>query len=100
MQTESLGPRAYADAVAARRQHLRQAAVLGMIALAAVVGTGVALRLPEGFWVTAAGTLALALLAARFVLWKCPACGAQLPGRGGGNACLGCDRPFTGNPEA
>ena len=82
-------PRAFRDALAARRERLALAARAFALALFVLVAASVLLRLPEGIWVPAAGFLAVAALVFRMTNWKCPACGEPLPTRRGGS-CRGC----------
>ena len=64
------------------------------LALIAVVAAGVLLRVPESWWVSAVGALALMGVAFRLVNWKCPRCGERLPTRGSQSRCLGCGAPL------
>jgi len=86
-------PRAFRDALAARRERLALAARGFAFALFALVAAAVLLRLPEAFWVPAAGFLAVAALVFRLTNWKCPACGEPLPTRRG-RSCRGCGAPI------
>lgn len=80
-------------ALAERRERMTRAGRLFGLALIAVVAAGVLLRLPEGWWVPAAGAVALAALVVRLVGWTCPACGARLPTRRA-TVCPGCGLPL------
>ncbi len=85
--------RAFREALRARRERqVRAGQVLGL-ALIVIVAAGVLLRLPETWWVPAAGAVALGGLGYRLVNWKCPSCGERLPTRGG-RACRGCGAPL------
>jgi hypothetical protein len=81
--------RAFRDALAARRDRLALAARAFALALFLLVAAAVLLRLPEAYWVPAAGFLAVAALVFRLTNWKCPACGEPLPTRRG-RSCRGC----------
>lgn len=86
--------RDFAEALARReaRQTLAGRAAMALLALA--VGGGVLLRVPESWWVTAAGTIALLAVGFRLVNWKCPGCGTGLPLRRRSGVCLGCGAPL------
>ncbi len=81
--------RAFREALAARRERLAWAGRAFAVALFGLVAAAVLLRLPDTWWVPAAGFLALAGLVFRLVNWSCPACGERLPTRGG-RLCRGC----------
>jgi rubrerythrin len=55
----------------------------------------VLLRVPEEWWMPAAGIVALAAVVFRLVNWKCPACGERLPTRRAPDACPGCGLPLA-----
>jgi len=86
---EGLEPRAYREALAARRERLNRAGRAFAVVLFALVAAAVLLRLPEAYWVPAAGFLAMAAVVVRLTNWRCPACGEPLPTRRGGS-CRGC----------
>jgi hypothetical protein len=75
-----------------RRRQVRAGQVFGMVVIA-LVAAGVLLRLPEAWWISTVGAVALAGLAYRLVNWKCPSCGERLPARGG-SRCPGCGAPL------
>jgi hypothetical protein len=85
--------RAYHEALRERRQRQVRAGQLFGALLIALVVAGVLLRLPEAWWVPAAGAVALAGFAYRLVNWKCPSCGERLPTRGS-SRCRGCGAPL------
>jgi hypothetical protein len=84
---------AFREALRERRQRQVRAGQLFGLLLMALVAAAVLLRLPEAWWVPAAGAVALAGLAYRLVNWKCPSCGERLPTRGG-SGCRGCGAPL------
>lgn len=94
MAPAELDPVTYATAVTESERRLRLVALVGLVAIVGAVLLGVVLRLSQEIFVGAAGILGLGVLAARFALWRCPACKAQLPGRSGSRICPGCDRPL------
>jgi hypothetical protein len=77
---------------ARQRRQVRAGQLLALV-LAVIVGAGVLLRLPEGWWVPAVGAVALAGVVYRLVNWKCPACVERLPTRRG-SICRGCGAPL------
>ena len=85
--------RGFREALRARRERQVRAGRLFGLALIVLVAAGVLLRLPEAWWVPAAGAVALGGLAYRLVNWKCPSCGERLPTRGS-RMCLGCGAPL------
>ncbi len=91
--------RAYRAALDARRQRQLRAGRLFGAALIALVALGVLLRLPESWWVPAAGALAALGLLFRLANWKCPHCGERLPTRGSLARCLGCGAPLDSGSE-
>jgi hypothetical protein len=80
-------------ALRARRERQVRAGKAFGFSLVAVVAAGVLLRLPEAWWVPAAGAVALGALGHRLVNWKCPSCGERLPTRKG-SICPGCGAPL------
>ena len=85
--------RAFREALRERRQRQVRAGQLFGLLLIVLVAAGVLARLPEAWWVPAAGAVALAGLAYRLVNWKCPSCGERLPTRAG-SRCRGCAAPL------
>lgn len=92
---DRLDPRAYREALAVRRERLTRAGRALAVALFVLVAAAVLLRLPEAYWVPAAGFLAMAALVLRLTNWRCPACGEPLPTRRGGS-CRGCGAALDG----
>jgi len=86
---ERLDPRAYREALNARRVRVTRAGRAFAVVLFVLVAAAVLLRLPEAYWVPAAGFLAMVALVVRLTNWRCPACGEPLPTRRGG-CCRGC----------
>lgn len=86
---EGLDPRAYREALAARRGRLARLGKAFAVVLITLVTAAVLLRLPEAYWVPAVGFLAVAAVLVRLTNWRCPACGEPLPTRRGGS-CRGC----------
>lgn len=84
--------RAFRSALAARRERVANASRAFALVLIGIVAAAVLLRLPEGWWVPAAGFVGVAGLLFRLTNWKCPACGERLPTRGG-RVCPGCGAP-------
>jgi hypothetical protein len=78
----------------ARRERVTCAGRTIGLLLIGVVGAGVLLRIPEDWWVPAAGAVALAGLVFRLAHWKCPACGAALGTRGPLHECPACGSPL------
>lgn len=87
--------RALRLALGLRLERQRRAGQALALALVAVVGGGVVLRLPEAWWVPLAGAVAVLGVLFRLVNWKCPACGERLPGRATVEHCPGCGAPLA-----
>jgi rubrerythrin len=87
--------RAHRLALAERLLRQRRAGQAVALALLAVVGGGIVLRLPEAWWMPLAGAVALGGVVFRLVNWNCPACGERLPGRGAVELCPGCGAPLA-----
>jgi hypothetical protein len=86
--------RAFREALHTRRARLlRVSRWIGLL-LIATVAVGVVLRLPESWWVPAAGAIALFGLVFRLADWKCPNCGERLGTRRSAGVCLGCGAPL------
>jgi tRNA(Ile2) C34 agmatinyltransferase TiaS len=85
--------RAHREALEVRRARQATATRVFAAALVATLFAGVALRLPESWWVPAIGGLAALALVFRLANWKCPSCGERLGGRGAGTRCPGCGAP-------
>ncbi len=82
--------RAFLEALDRRRARLLGASRGIALLLIATVVVGVVLRLPESWWVPAAGAVALLGLVFRLADWKCPNCGERLGTRRPSSVCLGC----------
>lgn len=86
--------RSFAAQVEALRARQLRAGRVFAAAVAGIVAAGVILRLPEVWWVSGVGVVALAGLVFRLALWTCPRCGERLPSRGARRICLGCGGPL------
>jgi len=86
--------RAYRDALEARRDRQAWADRVFVAAVVLALVAGVALRLPDSWWVPAVGASAALALIFRLVNWKCPHCGERLSSRRPGARCIGCGAPL------
>jgi hypothetical protein len=86
--------RAFREAIEKRRLRLFRASQVIALLLIATVAAGVALRLPESWWMPAVGAIALFGIVFRLADWKCPNCGERLRTRRASSVCLGCGAPL------
>ncbi len=86
--------RAFHEELERRRRRLFRASQLIALALVLTVAAGVVLRLPESWWMSAVGAIALLGIVFRLVDWKCPNCGERLRTRRSSSVCLGCGAPL------
>jgi hypothetical protein len=86
--------RAYRQALETRRTRQVMAGRVFAAALAAALVAGVALGVPESWWIPAVGAFAALAILFRLVNWKCPNCGERLSSRRPGSRCVGCGAPL------
>jgi hypothetical protein len=86
--------RTFREALEKRRVRLVRASRLTALTLIAAVAAGVVLRLPESWWMSAVGAIALLGIVFRLADWKCPNCGERLRTRRASSVCLGCGAPL------
>ena len=86
--------RAFRQALEERRLRLLRVSRVIAGLLIVTVASGVALRLPESWWMPIVGAIALFGIGFRLVAWKCPSCGERLRTRRASSVCLGCGAPL------